>query len=192
MIKLSDKEKMKTLLKTLYFVFLLAFNPNAFSTAICSSLADCRELAESGNADAQMEMGMIYVRGHDMAEKDYYEANLWFLMAAEQNNIDGMYNMGVSYHIGLGVEKDHSLAVEWYEKASKLGHDRASLSLGKLHLKDSDMKEQSLLMAYLYIKLAAQQGSKEAIKYITMLDENMSAEEKRTSKKLFNVFTRDW
>ena len=161
---------MKTLLKTLYFIFLLGFTSNAYSSAVCSSLADCSELAESGNADAQMEMGMIYAGGHDMTEKDYYQANVWFLMAAEQNNIDGMYNMGVSYHIGLGVQKDHSLAIKWYEKASKLGHDRASLSLGKIHSKGNDIKEQSLLMAYLYFKLASQQGSKEAIKYITVIN----------------------
>lgn len=46
--------------------------------------------AESGDAEAQCELGLWYVN-----QKDYEQAGKWFRKSAEQGNACGQYNMGM-------------------------------------------------------------------------------------------------
>ena len=82
-------------LKLHYFVLLFGLTSYAFSGPVCSNFDECRELAESGDSNSQMELGMIYATGNGV-EKDFVKANVWFLEAALQGNKDGMFNLGVS------------------------------------------------------------------------------------------------
>ena len=176
-----------------YFVLLFGLTSYAFSDSICSNFEECRKSAESGDSNSQMELGMIYATGNGV-EKDFSKANVWFLKAALQGNRDGMFNVGVSYHTGSGIQKNHRKAVEWYEKASKQGHEKASLLLGNLFFKGEDnlREEKSEAMAYLYYRLAAKQGSKEALEVVELIHSNMLEIEKLKSDQLFNLFIQEW
>ena len=180
-------------LKLHYFVLLFGLTSYAFSGPVCSNFDECRELAESGDSNSQMELGMIYATGNGV-EKDFTKANVWFFEAALQGNKDGMFNIGVSYQTGSGMEKNHRKAVEWYEKASKRGHEKASLVLGNLFFKGEDnlREEKNEAMAYLYYRLAAEQGSKEALELIELIHSNMPETEKLKSDQLFSLFIQEW
>lgn len=47
-------------------------------------------------------------------------------------------------------------------------------------------------MAYLYYRLAAEQGSKEALELIELIHSNMPETEKLKSDHLFSLFIQEW
>ena len=52
--------------------------------------------------------------------------------AADQGHVEAQYNLGMSYHYGIGVDEDESLAAEWYGKASEQGHEPSQTGLSRL------------------------------------------------------------
>ena len=51
---------------------------------------------------------------------------------AEAGNADGMYNCGVMFDSGVGVEKDLEKAREYFEMAASMGSEQAANVLEKL------------------------------------------------------------
>jgi len=90
-----------------------------------------KALAEKGDADAQLNLGVMYAFGEGV-EMDDKEAFKWFRKAAEQNEVGAQYNLGMIYENGLGVEKDDKEAVRWYRKAAEQGDEDAKAALKKL------------------------------------------------------------
>ena len=66
----------------------------------------------NGFAAAQWEMGFLA-----MENKNYSEALKWYRKSADQNFCFGQYSLGCCYYDGAGVEKDWSIARNWFEKA---------------------------------------------------------------------------
>ena len=56
-----------------------------------------------------------------------------YLQAAELGDARAAYSLGCLYSEGLGVESDATLAVQWWEDASKDGHAEACYELGNAH-----------------------------------------------------------
>jgi len=54
--------------------------------------------------------GHLLLLGRGVAQ-DYVEAVKWFRKAAEQNEADAQFNLGICYFIGRGVAKDEAEAV---------------------------------------------------------------------------------
>ena len=52
--------------------------------------------------------------------QDYAEAAKWYRLAAEQCNPYGQINLGLSYKIGKGVDKDLVQAHMWFNLAASL------------------------------------------------------------------------
>ena len=61
--------------------------------------------------------------------KDEAEAVRWYRRAAEQDDANAQFNLGVCYYNGTGVAKDDAEAVHWYRKAAEQGHVRAQYKL---------------------------------------------------------------
>ena len=81
---------------------------------------DSRELvaqAESGDAQAQLQLGLRLMSGQDSAPAPK-QAVIWFEKAAEQGLHEASYQLGLSYEKGLGVEKNIPKALEHYERAT--------------------------------------------------------------------------
>ena len=72
--------------------------------------------AESGDADAQVNVGEIFERGLGGAP-NYDAAIIWYTKAAEQGNARAQFDLGTLYEQGLGVERDPIAALNWYRKA---------------------------------------------------------------------------
>jgi hypothetical protein len=70
----------------------------------------------------------MYANGRGVA-KDDKEAVKWFQKAAEQNEIDAQFNLGVMYHLGRGVQEDSVTAYAWYNVAAIRGDADAKVNM---------------------------------------------------------------
>jgi hypothetical protein len=78
--------------------------------------------AESGDAEAQANVGEIFERGLG-GEPNYEVAALWYKKAADQGNKRALFNLGTLHEQGLGVEKDKLIAMNLYRQAWGLPED---------------------------------------------------------------------
>ncbi len=91
-----------------------------------TALKEFRILAEQGNAEAQFNLGIMYVEGKGVS-KDNTEAVKWYRKAAEQGDAQAQNNLGLMYSEGEGVPEDYMEAVKWYRKAAEQGECRGCL-----------------------------------------------------------------
>lgn len=88
-----------------------------------------RERAATG-AELKVLLRDVTRRRNEL--KRAYEVGVGdFLAAADRNDLEGRYNLGVCYLYGYGVNRDPAKAVQQFERAADEGHP---LSLGKLGL----------------------------------------------------------
>ena len=87
-----------------------------------TALAVWMPAAESGDAEAQSNVGEIFERGLG-GTPNYPAALIWYQKAAEQGNKRAQFNLGTLYEQGLGVDKDNLAAMNWYRKAWGLPTD---------------------------------------------------------------------
>ena len=110
-----------------------------------------QELAERGDADAQLRLGKAYANGEG-GPKDAGQAALWYRKAAEQGVAEAQYALGALYADGDGVLKDTGEAVAWYRKAAEQGHTLAQEELAYSELPNDDAP-------YWANRMAAEQGN---------------------------------
>ena len=90
-------------------------------------------LAEQGNAEAQLMLGVMYARGIGVKQDDF-EAVKWYRKAAEQGDADAQAILGFLYLLGeRGVQVNKSLAKEWFGKACDNGDQNGCEYYGKLN-----------------------------------------------------------
>jgi len=66
---------------------------------------------------------------------DYQQAMAYWKPLAEKNDADALYNIGLLYMKGLGVEKDYRAAKHWFKQAAKYGSVDAAYNLGVMYKK---------------------------------------------------------
>ena len=76
-----------------------------------------RQLADQGDATAQVILGTMYDEGKGVTQ-DYRAAVSWYRKAADQGNTKAQYNLGSMYGNGWGVTQDYGAAMRWYRKAA--------------------------------------------------------------------------
>ena len=76
--------------------------------------------AESGDADSQYGMGLLYSEGI-VVPMDDIQALKWFGLAAEQGHGEAQYKLGVMHANGWGVPMSEAEAMKWYTLASENG-----------------------------------------------------------------------
>jgi uncharacterized protein len=81
-----------------------------------SALRVWLETAQSGDLEAQTNVGEIYERGLGVAP-DYEAAVMWYQKAADKGYSRALFNLGTMYEQGLGVEKDSLKALNLYRQA---------------------------------------------------------------------------
>ena len=86
------------------------------------------KVAEQGSADAQNQLGNMYLNGTGV-EKNTSEANRWYRSAAEQGDAVAQFNLGTNYLNGDGVEKNASEAASWLRKSAEQDYADAQNSL---------------------------------------------------------------
>lgn len=119
-------------------------------------LETVRGIANSGNADAQLLVGIMYHMGI-AGEEHQSDAAYYFRMAAEQELASAQTNLGKCYLAGDGVPEDDKKAFEWFEKAAKQGDAEGQFQLGRCY-EEGWGTENNENLAYQYYSKSANQG----------------------------------
>ncbi|MFT5396561.1 MAG: TPR repeat protein [Gammaproteobacteria bacterium] len=82
-------------------------------------------LAESGDADAQNYMGILYYLGFGV-QKDYKKSLEWYERAAKAGHADAQRNYGDMINFGRGIQRSNQEAYKWYFAASQQGNQKAA------------------------------------------------------------------
>lgn len=103
---------------------------------------ELEEAAQNGDINAMNCLSALYTNGDNDTEPDAEKAVCYAQMAADAEDSTGMYNLGVFYGNGFGVEKDMEKAAYWLEKAAEYG-DPDGLPAAKLFRKGAELKKKA-------------------------------------------------
>jgi|TARA_B100001971_G_C18228020_1_gene561924 TPR repeat protein len=98
---------------------------------------------------------------------------------AEEGNVEAQYEMGWRHAIGMDVELDDKVAVEWLQKAAVAGHSLAQNNLGA-RFYSGDGVDQDLKQAYRWFFKAANQGDRKAGKNLDTITGQLNEEDLKT------------
>ena len=95
---------------------------------------------------------------------------------SDEEAVEAQYEMGWRHALGMGVELDDDVAVEWLQQAAAAGHMLAQNNLGARHF-SGDGVEQDLLQAYRFFFQAANQGDRKAGKNLDAVARQLTDED---------------
>lgn len=146
--------KLSNLLIPLIFTTMVLCAENLFSPSICTaeqinidpavkSIMDSssnisaktqklKKMANAGNHNAALTLGLIYHLGLQGASKNAAEGTKWYKFAAQKGNVDAQLLLGECYAGGNGVPMDMAEAVMWLKKAAKSGNEDAQKFLAEV------------------------------------------------------------
>lgn len=87
-----------------------------------------QQAAETGNAEAQFDIGYAYYSGEG-TERDYTTAAMWFKRSAKQKFAKALYNLAYCYMNGRGVPRDYDKAYSLLLESAETNYKRAQLTL---------------------------------------------------------------
>lgn len=120
------------------------------------TLEGLRRRAESGDAAAQLALGLRNHEGVNGAPPNYAQALKWFALAAAQGNATAQFSLGNLYDKGRGVARDGAEAFSWYRKAAEQGFPAAQLNVGIMY-EAGDGVAPDLVEAARWYRRAAEQ-----------------------------------
>ena len=104
---------------TLAMLMLLSLGSTCFAEPVLLSAKD---------AEAQLNLGNYLLDGRG-GPVDKEQGAEWLRKAAEQGLPEAMYNLGLCYHFGYGVEKSSFRAYSWVRDAERAGYAPAKKTL---------------------------------------------------------------
>jgi TPR repeat protein len=112
-----------------------------------------RPLTEHGNANAQLNLGLVYEHG-DGVSRDYKEAAKWYRLSAEQGEAAAQNQVGSMYAQGQRLNQDYKEAVKWYRLSAEQGYADGQSNLGIMYAEGRGVT-QDYLRAHMWFNLAA-------------------------------------
>ena len=137
------------------------------------AIAIWRPLAETGDADAQFNLGQAYRLGKGVP-LDLGAAQMWFERAATRGHLDAQTTLGLL----LFQNGNQSGGIKWLSKAAEQGEPRALLVYGTA-LYNGDGVTQDRILGYAYVSRAAAQGLVPAQQTLSELDQLVSAADRK-------------
>jgi len=122
-----------------------------------------------------------------MRSGDFAEAYCIMRPFAEAGNADAQYNIGWIYLNGYGLRVNDSLALEWWQKASRQGHSDASFSIGMLYSMGEGKVAKDSNKAIDYYLLAMKDGHEDAI---TMLQSMMLRNDRMIRGRMHSIVSQ--
>ena len=101
--------------------------------AFYNSMHSMIEAAESGDLEAQHNLGACYATGDWDGPKDEAEAIMWYTRAADSGHPESQYDLGFMLILGEGTEKDVPKGIWWMEQAATNGETNAARVLSDLY-----------------------------------------------------------
>ena len=114
---------------------------------------------ERGNKAFYFYYGEFFYAGLYGCEEDPKKALYWFKKAAQNNEAQAQYDIGMIYLDGNGVSKNHNIAKDWFEKSSAQGHAESQFELACMYL-DKNFGILNEKLAYSLFKKASTPSKK--------------------------------
>ena len=156
--------------------------PASFKPGV--DVAAAKKAAESGNALAQTNLGLMYYNGQGVPQ-DYAEAMKWFRLAADQGDATAQFNLGLMYYKGYngqGVPQDYAEAMKWYRLAADQGDALAQTNLGLMYYKGKGVPPD-YAEAYLWSLVAAASGYAVAAELLDPFASKLTPDQVAAAKK---------
>jgi cell division protein FtsN len=138
------------------------------------AIAEWRQPAEQGDADAQFNLGQAYKLGRGVTA-DSKVAQSWYLKAAQQGHEQAQANLGLIMFQG----GDRQGAIPWIVKAAQNGEPRAQYVLGTA-LFNGDLVARDWPRAYALMTRAAAAGLPQAATSLQQMDGYLSIADRQT------------
>ena len=109
-----------------------------------------RKEAESGNAVAQSNLGVMYATSKGVTQ-EYGKAVKWLREAADQDYLPAQRQLSYMYHFGVGVPQNYIQAHAWTNLAASQGDNVAARDLeerANLMTPDQVARAQSLALEW--------------------------------------------
>jgi hypothetical protein len=127
-----------------------AMRAGNFAEAYCV----LKPYAEAGDAEAQYNIGWMYLNGYGLAMNDSLALE-WWQRASEQGYTDASFSIAMLYSLGEGkVKKNMDKAIEYYLMAVEDGHEDANMIIrSMLARNDKAIRErkQEIIRTYGYL-----------------------------------------
>jgi TPR repeat protein len=143
-----------------------------------AAVAEWREPAERGDADAQFNLGQAYKLGKGVAQ-DLAEAEELFRRAAAQGHLQASDNYGLL----LFQRGQRAQAMPHIQAAAGRGDARAQYLLGLAHF-NGDLAVKDWVRAYALVSLAQQAGLTQARTALTQMDGHVPIEQRQQAAAL--------
>jgi len=146
-------------------------------------------LAESGDADSQYSMGLLYANGFGVPLDDDL-ALKWYLLAADQGHGPAMCNIAVMHANGWGVPQSDEEAFNWYSLAAEQGVTPAQAALATMYSNGFGVSQDDI-QAYKWYTIASELGDLNAPTKRDYITSRMSAEQIAEAELLANAWTQE-
>lgn len=127
-----------------------AMRAGDFAEAYCV----LKPYAESGDAEAQYNIGWMYLNGYGLMMNDS-KALAWWQRASDQGYTDASFSIAMLYSLGEGqVKQDMDKAVEYYLMAVEDGHEDANMIIRSMLARDDKSireRKQEIIRTYGYL-----------------------------------------
>jgi TPR repeat protein len=106
--------------------------------------------AKSGDVDAQMILGEMYLDGIGV-EADHQKAFFWLSKAARNGDAQAQYLLGFMYENGLKVASNIKRAIKWYTEAALQGDILAQYNLAIIYKEGKGEVEKDMKKAFMWL-----------------------------------------
>jgi TPR repeat protein len=149
--------------------YLWISGPKTGSSALAQArMAELRQAAESGDADAEFVLATMYRNGAGV-ERNPNKAFALARQSADQGNAEGQTLVAMLYQSGEGTSRDLALAARYFERAADQGEPWAQSILGGIYM-SGDGVEQNNRAAIKWLSLAAEGGSAGAKSFLDAVE----------------------
>ncbi|MGQ0658280.1 MAG: SPOR domain-containing protein [Chromatiales bacterium] len=114
-----------------------------------------KPLAEAGDPQAQVTLGIMYDYGYGV-DKDTAQAINWYKKAAAQGVPAVQHDLGVKYYRGQDVPRDLAEAAKWWRMAAESGLADSQYNLGYMYSRGLGVEQSERDALDWYRKAAAQ------------------------------------
>lgn len=140
------------------------------------------ELAEQGDASAQINLANMYAKGLG-TKKDRTQAMKWLEKAADQGDQEAMFDLGKLYGTQHGeIKADHELSMGWYKKAAEQGYAKAQYAVAVKYFKGEGVATD-YITAYAWMDVSLRNGYKPAESFRDLIGEVMGPEKTKQAKE---------
>jgi len=161
----SDMRKILTLV-TLSVTLLVAQSAYALSDTCQKAVGaehyqdivkDCLADANSGNAEAQFRIGLLYLKGRGVPRNEKLALE-WLQKSADSGFLRSIFVIGMMHQKGLAeLKQNNQEALKWLEKAANFGDIAAQMYLGSIYYYGERI-EKNIPEAVKWYRLAAEQN----------------------------------